>query len=140
MFSVPLICSSRGDATVSAITLGLAPGNCALTTMVGGTTSGYSEIGSWNRDATPARKMTTEITTAKIGRSMKKRDRFMILAAGRGCGFLRRDHHLRPDMLQAVDDHAVAGLHALQRHALRLDPAAQLDFPVGDLVALAHDE
>jgi len=30
------------------MTLGLAPGNCAFTTTVGGTTSGYSEIGSWN--------------------------------------------------------------------------------------------
>ena len=51
MFSVPLICSSSGDATVSAITLGLAPGNCAFTTTVGGTTSGYSEIGSWKTEA-----------------------------------------------------------------------------------------
>ncbi len=48
MFSVPLICSSSGEATVSAITLGLAPGNCAFTTTVGGTTSGYSEIGNWS--------------------------------------------------------------------------------------------
>src|SRR5689334_2940767 len=77
MFSTPLICSSSGVATVSAITLGLAPGNCARTTTVGGTTSGYSEIGNWKTEIRPARKMTTEITPAKIGRSMKKRERFM---------------------------------------------------------------
>src|SRR5580704_8108464 len=77
MFSVPLICSSSGEATVSAITLGLAPGNCAFTTTVGGTTSGYSEIGSWNTDTAPARKIRTEMTPAKIGRSIKKRERFM---------------------------------------------------------------
>ena len=47
MFSVPLISCSSGAATVSAITLGLAPGYWARTTTVGGTTSGYSEIGSW---------------------------------------------------------------------------------------------
>ncbi len=81
MFSVPLICSSSGEATVSAITLGLAPGNCAFTTTVGGTTSGYSEIGSWKSETRPARKMITEITPAKIGRSMKKRERFMAISA-----------------------------------------------------------
>jgi hypothetical protein len=42
MFSTPLIASSSGVATVSAITLGLAPGYCARTTTDGGTTSGYS--------------------------------------------------------------------------------------------------
>jgi hypothetical protein len=77
MPSVPLICSSSGVATVSAMTLGLAPGNCAFTTTVGGTTSGYSNTGNWSSATTPARKMIIEITPAKIGRSMKKRERFM---------------------------------------------------------------
>src|SRR5712671_3067119 len=84
MFSVPLICSSKGDATVSAITLGLAPGNCAFTTTVGGTTSGYCEIGSNGIDTAPARKMRREITPAKIGRSMKNLDRFMALPRDAG--------------------------------------------------------
>src|SRR6201993_2744618 len=82
MFSVPLICPSSGVATVSAMTLGLAPGNCAFTTTVGGTTSGYSEIGSWKTETAPARKMTTEMTPAKIGRSMKNRERFMAAPYG----------------------------------------------------------
>ena len=78
MPSVPAICSSSGVATVSEMTLGFAPGNCAVTCTVGGTTSGYSEIGSWNIEIRPARKIVNEMTPAKIGRSMKKRDRFMV--------------------------------------------------------------
>ena len=46
MPSTPFICCSSGEATVSAITFGLAPGNAARTTTVGGTTPGYSLIGS----------------------------------------------------------------------------------------------
>ena len=38
MFSTPLTCSPNGAATVFAITLGLAQGNCAHTTTEGGTT------------------------------------------------------------------------------------------------------
>src|SRR5258708_33479059 len=95
MFSVPLICSSSGVATVSAITLGLAPGNWAVTTTEGGTTSGYSEIGSRNIDSKPARKMATEITPAKIGRSMKNLERFTkaslwIIFMRTGDGLFRR--------------------------------------------------
>jgi len=37
----------------------------------GGTTSGYSEIGSWNIAINPARKINVEMTPAKMGRSMK---------------------------------------------------------------------
>src|SRR5277367_941960 len=80
MFSVPLTCSSSGVATVSAITFGLAPGNCAFTTTDGGTTSGYSEIGSCVIAISPARKMMMEITPAKIGRSTKNLDRLMACA------------------------------------------------------------
>src|SRR3569623_1979624 len=79
MPSTPLICSSIGVATVSAITLGLAPGYVARTTTEGGTTSGYSEIGIANSEIRPARKIRTERTPAKIGRSMKNFERFMAL-------------------------------------------------------------
>src|SRR5690349_22583215 len=77
MPSTPLICSSIGVATVSAITFGFAPGYCARTTTEGGTTSGYSEIGIARSASRPATKIRTEITPAKIGRSMKNLDRFM---------------------------------------------------------------
>src|SRR5215510_4528094 len=82
MPSTPLICSSIGVATVSAMTFGLAPGKFARTTTWGGTTSGYSEIGITRSARRPARKISTDSTPAKIGRSMKNLDRFM----GRPCG------------------------------------------------------
>jgi hypothetical protein len=84
MFSTPLICSSRGEATVSAMTFGLAPGYWARTTTDGGTTSGYSEIGNWNSAITPARNTATDSTPAKIGLSMKNREMFMMALAKSG--------------------------------------------------------
>src|SRR6185369_7160564 len=77
MPSTPLICSSIGVATVSAITLGLAPGYCARTTTVGGATAGYSEIGNAGIDSKPPRKISIDSTPAKIGRSMKNLEKFM---------------------------------------------------------------
>src|SRR5690606_19783250 len=78
MFSTPLIDSSSGAATVSASTLGLAPGYWARTTTEGGTTSGYSEMGSLKTAIAPASVIRTEITPAKIGRSMKNLEIFML--------------------------------------------------------------
>src|SRR5476651_2116410 len=49
----------------------------ARTTTVGGTTSGYSLIGSWNSEIAPTMKMRIERTPAKIGRLMKKSEMFM---------------------------------------------------------------
>src|SRR6266567_2082241 len=51
----------------------------AETTMVGGTTSGYSLMGSLNIEIKPTRKMRVEITPAKIGRRMKKFEKFIRL-------------------------------------------------------------
>ena len=69
--------SSNGVATVSAMTLGLAPGYWARTTTEGGTTSGYSEIGSARIDSRPPMKISSDSTPAKMGRSMKNLERFM---------------------------------------------------------------
>ena len=68
MCSTPVMACSSGAATVSPITLGLAPGKFARTTTVGGTTSGYSLIGNWNSEMPPAIKINSESTAAKIGR------------------------------------------------------------------------
>src|SRR5688500_9817192 len=76
MPSTPLIASSIGVATASAITFGLAPGYCARTITAGGATSGYSEIGSTGSASRPERKMRTDRTPAKIGRSMKNLEMF----------------------------------------------------------------
>ena len=58
--------------------LGVAPGYVAFTTMVGGTTSGYSAMGSRNIAMSPITKIAMESTPAKIGRLMKKLEKFML--------------------------------------------------------------
>src|SRR5689334_9509277 len=122
MPSTPLIASSSGVATVSAITFGFAPGYCARTTIDGGTTSGYSEIGSPRTAIRPPRNISSDSTPAKIGRSMKNFERFMIgtlsglrraVALGVQFGLLvhrdrlGRDERAGAHTLQAVDDDAL---------------------------------
>src|SRR3569833_1005855 len=121
MPSVPLICSSSGVATVSAMVWGLAPGKRAVTTTEGGTTSGYSLIGNCVIAIRPARKMMVEITPAKIGRSMKNLDRLMACSASkdskiqlflilRRLGGVRRARCAGAQFLQAIQDQLVARL------------------------------
>src|SRR5256885_10476760 len=116
--------------------------------MVGGTTSGYSEIGSPRKAITPARNIKSDSTPAKIGRSMKNLERFMALR-GRcrvtlGCGLdialqlglgghahgLRLQERTRPHTLQAVDDDALAGLQAFGHHPQAVHWRTEPDFPV----------
>src|SRR5258708_6116163 len=78
MSSTPLIASSRGEATVSAMTLGLAPGNWARTITDVGMISGYSAKGSLKIEIRPASRMMIDRTPAKMGRSMKNFEIFMI--------------------------------------------------------------
>ncbi len=87
MSSTPLSCCSSGPATVSAMTLGLAPGYDSRTTTVGGATFGYSVTGNWLSAIAPPMTITSESTTAKIGRVMKNCAMFM---AARPC-LLSRD-------------------------------------------------
>src|ERR1700688_358858 len=115
MPSMPLIASSSGIATVSAITFGLAPGYCACTTIEGGTTSGYSAIGSARNAMSPASRISTESTPAKIGRSMKNLERFICLCpwsdpAARHRHGLRSDERARTHALQSVHDDPLVGL------------------------------
>src|SRR5438477_6845689 len=56
---------------------GFAPGYVARTTIVGGTTSGYSLIGRRTIAISPTMKITIESTPAKIGRRMKKWEKFI---------------------------------------------------------------
>src|SRR5215813_6524219 len=123
MLSTPLICSSSGAATVFATVSGLAPGNNAVTTTDGGTTSGYSEIGSCGIAIKPARKMAIEMTPAKIGRSMKNFDNDMAvlpavarrrsIARGAAVGLLTHvdlwaHGDARRETLKMIEDDAVA--------------------------------
>src|SRR6266550_61652 len=77
MSSTPLTSCSMGVATVSASTFGFAPGYTARTTTVGGAISGYCAMGNWNTAIPPTSTMTMESTAAKIGRRMKKWEKFI---------------------------------------------------------------
>src|ERR1700742_4199428 len=83
-FSTPLICCSSGVITVSAMVLGDAPGYWPLTTTVGGTISGYSLIGRFGMASSPPTVIRMARTGAKIGRSMKNEEIFIVPALGRG--------------------------------------------------------
>src|SRR4051794_15558380 len=160
MPSTPLICSSIGAATVSAITFGLAPGYCARTTTDGGTTSGYSEIGICRNAKRPETKMSTDSTPARIGRSMKNLEIFMSRPrrrcrfAGSACGHaaggqrlrlittghgyeLRRKQRAWAHMLQSVHHDALAGGKAIRHPAQAIDEHAERHFAVGGLVVVA---
>src|ERR1700694_5026468 len=157
MPSTPLICSSIGVATVSAITFGLAPGKGARTTTPGGTTSGYSEIGIAISEIRPARKIRIDSTPAKIGRSMKNFDRFIGIPPGesawlapcdllnpvggyllrRTCAHLRDlgfDQRAGTDPLQSVDHDAVAGHKSRRDDPQTIDRTAKRDRTIGSAI------
>src|SRR5690242_2071156 len=77
MPSTPLMAFSIGAATVCSSTEADAPGYTARTDTWGGAMSGYCAIGSTRMAASPASAMKSEMTTAKMGRSMKKRENMM---------------------------------------------------------------
>src|SRR5471032_2962151 len=145
MPSTPLICSSIGVATISAMVSGLAPGYWALTTTDGGTTSGYSEIGRFCIAIRPPIRMMHDSTPAKMGRSIKNLEIFMVGSGGsvrcRGREHrhhVRRYHVVRVDALQAVDDDLVILAQAFAHHARAVDDGTELDQPVQHLVAGAQ--
>src|SRR5690606_26678217 len=155
MSSTPLIDSSSGEATVAAITLGLAPGYCARTTTEGGTTSGYSEMGSWNMANRPASSTATDSTPAKIGRSMKNLEIFMLgfrglFQVGRGGLYSGRrrvhgheiggDHFPGAHTLQPVDHDALACLQAAGDDAQVALGRAERHLAVGRAVVVVHHQ
>src|SRR3546814_19724797 len=146
-----------GVATVAAMTFGLAPGYWARTTTDGGTTSGYSEIGSARRASRPETKMSIDRTPAKIGRSMKNLERFMSRSRGEGGDAVsalgeiararlgihgdrpRGDHNARTDALQSVHEDAFHGLQARLDDAKAAGQRTQGHLPQGPLVFRAHN-
>src|SRR5262249_26256495 len=122
MPSTPLTCCSIGAATVSATTTALPPGYEQETCTVGGEISGYWATGRLRRASVPVSVMTSDSTTAKIGRSMQKRESIgRVLSVLRFPGRLRRRHGHRlgindqvgPDLLQHADHHAIVRLQTL---------------------------
>src|SRR6266850_7297095 len=114
MFSTPLTSCSMGVATVSASTFGFAPGYTARTTTVGGTISGYCAMGNWNTAIPPTSTMTIDRTAAKMGRRIKKWEKFMAIQLFCRCTLRRGaprfcvDHHARPHQHQSFDDDGFA--------------------------------
>src|SRR5215475_1294256 len=106
MPSVPESCCSMGAATVCAMVLALAPGYAVVIVTVGGEISGYWEIGRLNDAITPASVIRIAITVAKIGRSMKNREKAPMRLG------LRLDQRSHPDLHEVVGDHLVAVLEA----------------------------
>src|SRR6218665_1558319 len=154
MFSTPLIFSSMGEATVSAMTLGLAPGYCARTITEGGTTSGYSAVGNANNAMTPASRMTIDRTPAKMGRSMKNLEMFMmklraVLSRSSRRFAARHGGHVngvfghpftRPYPLHAVDHDTVALAQASLDDAQAFVEIAQAHLAVLDFVVRIDDK
>src|SRR5437660_10089693 len=98
----------------------------AVTRTVGGVICGYWAIGSSPAAMPASRMMTSEMTHARTGRSMKKRASTAGLLSGllglRGQRLRGRDRHVhefrldrdaRPHLLQAVDDHPLSRLQAV---------------------------
>src|SRR5947207_10383706 len=88
--------------------------------------------------ARPASTMKMDSTAAKIGLSMKKREnmvlllrRWLALRLRRRFGASFGDVHRgsRPEAHQTLDDHAIAGLHALVDDPGIARPLADLDRP-----------
>src|SRR5579862_7890529 len=161
MSSTPVISCSNGDDTVSAITWGFAPGYCAVTTMVGGATSGYSEIGNTSADTTPAISTSMESTPANTGRSMKKCVSLISASSStslradsagslirrrrHGCGsrhprLLRRDLAAGARARQTTDDHVLACCEPAAYHAQTLTDGAKLDRAIFDRAIGADHE
>ena len=68
-----------GAATVFIMVSALAPGNVAVTMMVGGVILGYCSIGNCREAANPARTIMIDKTDAKIGRVIKNFAMFAIV-------------------------------------------------------------
>ena len=69
-------CFSSGVATADAMVSGLAPGRRAVTWMVGKSTVGRSDIGSWRYAITPKTRMPSITSVVVTGRLMKMAERF----------------------------------------------------------------
>src|SRR3990167_5040968 len=97
MPSTPVIACSSGEATVSPITLGLAPGKVARTTTVGGTTSGYSLIGNWNSEMAPPIRISSG-----AGEGTLQTIDYDLLALGEALTHDAQAFQLRPQLDGAV--------------------------------------
>src|SRR5882757_6144744 len=143
MFSTPLIPCSSGATTVLATTSALAPGYCPLTRTRGGAMSGYCAKGRRVTATAPTITMTIETTAAKIGRSMKKCERRMLVdlalsRGGRRALAVRRDLGARTRADEPVDDDVVVGRDP-RNHAQAINHGPERDvFRPRHIVGIDH--
>src|SRR5215469_8696796 len=123
MFSTPLICCSRGVATVRDTVSAEAPGYVVVTSTVGGTISGYCATGNTSRAPSPRSVTNVLRTIAKCGRSMKKCAKRIFLippvvpARRRDRAVLSRDLRASSGADQAANDHAVVRRESRPDHS-----------------------
>src|SRR5258706_15929241 len=128
-----------GAATVWEIVSALAPGYTVEIVIVGGEMSGYCETGRLNEAMTPASVMRIATTVAKIGRSMKKREKLPMGLLRRGLlGAGRLHHRAGAQLHEVVDDHHVALVQSRGDDGVAADPSGGLDVLRRDLVLRAH--
>src|SRR5450756_1728017 len=136
--------------TLSSSVCAEAPGYIVVTTMDGGATDGYCEIGSCVVATPPITSMNSASTHAKTGRSMKnwamkrgpllaggggRRFRcrggrgFTAVGCGRRCRLPRHGFHWRAGLqfLETIDHHLLAGFQSLEHDPLPILCRADLD-------------
>src|ERR1700722_10618926 len=79
-------CRSSGAARLVATTSGLAPGNCAVTEIVGKSTCGRGETGRASYPSNPPNAIATVRSVVATGRAMKGAETFMGRRASRSLG------------------------------------------------------
>src|ERR1700722_6229 len=79
-------CRSSGAARLVATTSGLAPGNCAVTEIVGKSTCGRGETGRAPYPSNPPNAIATVRSVVAAGRAMKGAETFMGRRASRSLG------------------------------------------------------
>ena len=141
MPSTPFICCSSGDGHGLGDDLRIGARDTPRARRPSAARrSGYSLIGSCSSASAPATTISSERTTAKIGRVMKKRRELhrATCPSRRTVGVDAR--HAGPHPLQAVDDDEFAGREPLAHDAQAVDERSERDRPRLDLLVAADDQ
>src|SRR5438309_10717267 len=106
---------SSGPAKLDATVSGLAPGSCACTRIVGKSTCGSGETGSFRNARHPASAIPRVRSVVATGRAMKGAERFILGLGGthdrgkqrRGCGQagIEKPQRIRPVLYNLTPSH-----------------------------------
>src|SRR4051812_42091249 len=109
----------------------------ALTTTAGGAMVGYCSMGRLKAAMPPASMMTMARTQANTGRSMKNFDKPILFLRFH---HLRHHRHVGLHLLQALHDHVVAGLEAIQHLPVAAHGTAGLKHAQARDVLVVNDQ